>query len=318
LLAAHKYGYSPKSTGENDYDYYDEGEGGDATLGDVIYEREIDTRSLPKMGSSRLFNFMVADKIPDLKGIYHISIRSANDSSLRYSRFISLSDIGLIAKEGKEKMFVFANSIKSATSLNGVNITVYGANNQVLGMGATNNEGVAEIAYIRKEFSGFKPAMVIAKTGDDFNYLPFQSTRVNTSRFEVGGKAYNKTGMDAFIYAERDIVGRVRALAPVLQDGLRRLADHPLVGEARSVGLIGALELARDKATRRFFDKRGEVGTICRDFCFQNGLIMRAVRDTLIISPPLVISREQVDELAEKAWRCLDLTLERCRADGRI
>ena len=60
------------------------------------------------------------------------------------------------------------------------------------------------------------------------------------------------------------------------------------------------------------------MGTICRDFCFQNGLIMRAVRDTMINSPPLVISQEQVDELAEKAWRCLDLTLARCRSDGRF
>ena len=74
----------------------------------------------------------------------------------------------------------------------------------------------------------------------------------------------------------------------------------------------------RDKGARRFFDKRGEVGTICRDFCFENGLIMRAVRDTMIISPPLVISREQIDELAEKAWRCLDLTYARCRAEGRL
>ena len=71
------------------------------------------------------------------------------------------------------------------------------------------------------------------------------------------------------------------------------------------VGLIGALELVRDKATRQFFDKRGEVGTICRDFCFENGLIMRAVRDTMIVSPPLVISHEQIDELAEKAWQLL-------------
>jgi uncharacterized protein YfaS (alpha-2-macroglobulin family) len=205
ILAAHKYGYNPKTSGGNDYDYYDEGEGGDAMLGDVIYEKEIDTRSLPKLGSGRLFNFTIADRIPDVKGIYHLSIRSADDYWIRDSRFISLSDIGLIAKEGREKMYVFANSIKSATSLAGVNITVYGANNQVLGMGATNTDGTAEIAYSRKEFSGFKPAMVIAKSGEDFNYLPFQSTRVNTSRFEVGGKSYNLTGMDAFIYAERDI-----------------------------------------------------------------------------------------------------------------
>ncbi len=90
------------------------------------------------------------------------------------------------------------------------------------------------------------------------------------------------------------------------------------MGEARSVGLIGALELVKDKGSRTFFDNRGEVGTICRDFCFENGLIMRAVRDTMIISPPLVISREQIDELAEKAWRCLDLTYARCREEGRL
>jgi putrescine aminotransferase len=118
---------------------------------------------------------------------------------------------------------------------------------------------------------------------------------------------------------QENLVGRTRdETGPYLAAKWRELATHPLVGEARSVGLIGALELVRDKKTRRFFDNLGEVGTICRDFCFQNGLIMRATRDTMIISPPLVINREQIDELAEKAWRCLDLTLERCRAEGRI
>ncbi|MEQ1798221.1 MAG: MG2 domain-containing protein [Lacibacter sp.] len=205
LLAAHRYGYYPQETsGGEDDGYYNE-EGGDATLGDVIYEKEIDTRSLPKLGGSRLFNFNIDDKVNDFKGIYHLVIRSTEDYWIKDSRFVSSSDIGLIAKEGKDKMFVFANSIKTAESLNGVNVTVYGANNQVLGIGTTNGEGVAEVEYTRKEFNGFKPAMVIAKSADDFNYLPFHSTRVNTSRFEVGGKSYNASGMDAFIYAERDI-----------------------------------------------------------------------------------------------------------------
>ena len=82
---------------------------------------------------------------------------------------------------------------------------MYGTNNQLIGTGATNKEGVAEIPYSKKEFSGFKPAMVIAKTADDFNYLPFNNTRVNTSRFEVGGKRNNPSGFDAFVYAERDV-----------------------------------------------------------------------------------------------------------------
>jgi alpha-2-macroglobulin len=201
LLAAHRYGYYP-NTGSNE-DYYEEE--GNAALGDVIYEKEIDTRTLPKLGGSRLFNFNIADRLKDFNGIYHLRIQSTEDYWLNDSRFISLSDIGLIAKEGKEKMLVFANSIKTAASLSGVNVTVYGANNQLLGNGSTNSEGVAEIAYARKEFSGFKPAMVIAKTADDFNYLPFHNTRVNTSRFDVGGKNWNPAGMDAFIYAERDI-----------------------------------------------------------------------------------------------------------------
>jgi uncharacterized protein YfaS (alpha-2-macroglobulin family) len=205
LLAAHKYGYTPQGGGYDEYYYDEEADGGDATLGDVIYEKEIDTRTLAKHGGSRLFNFNIADKVSDFNGIYHLQIQSTDDYWIKDKRFISLSDIGLIAKEGKEKMFVFANSIKSATSLSGVNVFVYGVNNQLLGNGSTNSDGVAEITYARKEFSGFKPAMIIAKTADDFNYLPFYNTRVNTSRFDVGGKSWNPTGMDAFIYAERDI-----------------------------------------------------------------------------------------------------------------
>jgi putrescine aminotransferase len=104
-------------------------------------------------------------------------------------------------------------------------------------------------------------------------------------------------------------VDRVRDdIGPYLQQRWRELGEHRLVGEARGVGMIGALELVAHKGTRTFFRNRGEVGLICRDHCFANGLVMRAVRDTMIISPPLILSRAQVDELFEKAWRCLDLT----------
>jgi putrescine aminotransferase len=121
------------------------------------------------------------------------------------------------------------------------------------------------------------------------------------------------------IIERENLVARVRDdIGPYLAEKWRALAEHPLVGEARCTGLLGALELVRDKPGRGFFDKRGEVGTICRDFCFSNGLIMRAVRDTMIVAPPLVITRAELDELAEKAWRCLDLTLARCRAEGRM
>jgi uncharacterized protein YfaS (alpha-2-macroglobulin family) len=228
LLAAQRYGYSPKDDRQSSGDGEEEYEGdyssndNDVAFGDIIYEQEIDSRSLPKYGNSRLFTFNVEDRLPDFKGIYHIKIRSATDYWVSDSRFISKSDIGLIAREGKDKLFVFANSIKTAQPVNGMNVLVYGNNNQVLGTAATNADGVAEVAFSRKEFAGFKPAMIIAKTANDFNYLPLSSTKVNTSRFEVGGKRSNSTGLDAFIYAERDIYrpGEKVNFAVILRDRL--------------------------------------------------------------------------------------------------
>lgn len=219
LLAAHRYGYYPKEKNADSEDYYYEGEG-NAVMGDVVYEAEIDTRSLPRFGNSRLFQFNLTDRLSDLNGIYHIKIRSTDDYWISDSRFIALSDIGLIARQGADKVFVFANSIQSAAAISNASISVYGANNQLLGKGSTNAEGVAEIPLVRQEFAGFKPAMIIAKTGTDFNYLPFHNTGVNTSRFEVGGKRMNGTGLDAFVYAERDIYrpGEQMNLAAIVRD----------------------------------------------------------------------------------------------------
>ena len=182
---------------------------------------------------------------------------------------------------------------------------------------------------------GLRPDLMTIAKGLSSGYLPIGGVMVGDRVADVlidkGGEfahGYTYSGHPAAcavasanltILQQENLVSRTRdETGPHLAARWRQIAEHPLVGEARSVGLIGALELVRDKSTRRFFDQRGEVGTICRDFCFQNGLIMRAVRDTMIIAPPLVISREQIDELAEKAWRCLDLTLARCRAEGRL
>jgi putrescine aminotransferase len=108
---------------------------------------------------------------------------------------------------------------------------------------------------------------------------------------------------------EEKIIEKVKGeTAPYLQKRLRDLADHPLVGEVRGLGMLGAIELVKNKATRERHEGRG-AGMICRQFCFDNGLIMRAVGDTMIIAPPLVINREEIDELVTKARMCLDLTL---------
>jgi len=111
------------------------------------------------------------------------------------------------------------------------------------------------------------------------------------------------------ILREEKILETVREeTAPYLQKRLRELADHPLVGEVRGVGMLGAIELVKDKQTRERYPSDRAVGMVCRGHCFDNGLIMRAVGDTMIISPPLVISKHEIDELVEKARTCLDLT----------
>jgi putrescine aminotransferase len=107
------------------------------------------------------------------------------------------------------------------------------------------------------------------------------------------------------------LVERVREKSgPYLARQWATLADHPLVGETRSCGLVGALELVRDKATRARFEPAGRIGTLCRDTAVNNGLVMRAVGDTMIISPPLIIDTSQIDELVALARRSLDITAE--------
>jgi putrescine aminotransferase len=114
------------------------------------------------------------------------------------------------------------------------------------------------------------------------------------------------------ILKEEGLVDRVRDdVGPYLRRCLEQaLADHPLVGEVRGVGLLAAIELVADKAGRRFFDPLGEVGSICRDRAFANGLVMRAVRDTMVLSPALVITRAEIDELVERVRKSIDATAQ--------
>ena len=96
-----------------------------------------------------------------------------------------------------------------------------------------------------------------------------------------------------------------------LQAQLQTLAAHPLVGEVRVKGFIGAIELVADPSTGRRFDAALGAGALCRDACFDNGLIMRAVGDTLVLSPPLIISRSEIDEFVDIAKQSLDQILPR-------
>ncbi|PHV12540.1 aspartate aminotransferase family protein [Chitinimonas sp. BJB300] len=96
---------------------------------------------------------------------------------------------------------------------------------------------------------------------------------------------------------------------PYFQKSLRdALAGSPLVGEIAGTGLVAGMQLTEDKASRKRFANGGDIGLKCRDYCFKNNLIMRATGDRMLLSPPLVINKTEIDELVEKAARCIDLT----------
>ncbi|MBL4689963.1 MAG: aspartate aminotransferase family protein [Rhodospirillales bacterium] len=118
------------------------------------------------------------------------------------------------------------------------------------------------------------------------------------------------------IYEDRNIVDHVRAVSPRLQEGLRKFADHPLVGEARGIGLIGALELVRDKASKEAFEPKLGLGAHFQDQAEHEGLIIRAIGDTIAVCPPLIIVDEEIDELLGCMGRALDSSLKWVRENG--
>jgi 4-aminobutyrate--pyruvate transaminase len=120
------------------------------------------------------------------------------------------------------------------------------------------------------------------------------------------------------IYKERDIVAQVQEVGPHLQARLRALADHPLVGEARGVGLIGALQLVADKETRAPLPPTAGIGPLIQNTAMENGIIVRASPDAVYVCPPLIITRAQIDELMDGLTVALDVALAQARKLGLL
>lgn len=172
---------------------------------------------------------------------------------------------------------------------------------------------------------GLKPDLMPIAKGLSSGYLPIGAVlvgdRVADTLIDDGGEFFHGFTYSGhpvcaavalknleLMESER-VVEKVRdELGPYLAKRWQELAEHPLVGDARSLGLIGSLELVADKQTGERFDKSLAVGNLCRDFCFDSGLVMRSVGDTMVISPPLIITRSEIDELVSKARLALDKT----------
>jgi 4-aminobutyrate--pyruvate transaminase len=110
------------------------------------------------------------------------------------------------------------------------------------------------------------------------------------------------------IYERENIVGHVRAMAPVFEAQLKSLVEHPLVGDTRSVGLIGGIELVADKTSKRGFLPQQLVGATAGKFCESEGLIARAMGDALALCPPLIITEAEICDMFHRLRRALDKT----------
>lgn len=186
----------------DDYYYYNSS---DQVLQDIVFEKTYNASDFPKVGGNTLFKLDFSDKLKDYKGIYHIDIRSDDDRWLSDSRFVSVSDLGLIVKDGQNFTTVFVNSIATAKSIAGVKVKVYGQNNQLAGEGTTDADGFAKVNLINKDIAGFAPAMVTATLNGDFNVIMLRDTKVKTSDFELGGYRNTPNGLQTYIYPERDL-----------------------------------------------------------------------------------------------------------------
>ncbi|HTH15399.1 MAG TPA: aminotransferase class III-fold pyridoxal phosphate-dependent enzyme, partial [Magnetospirillum sp.] len=188
----------------------------------------------------------------------------------------------------------------------------------ITGFGRTGN-------MFGSETFGIRPDMMTVAKGLSSGYLPisalivaghvYEPIKEEAGRIGVFGHGLTYGGHPVpaavaletlKIYAERDIVAHVRRVTPVLQDGLRALQQHPLVGEARGLGLIGALELVADKDAKTPFDPKLTVGARVVAKAQNHGVILRAMGDAVAFAPPLVISAEDIGEMLARFRRALD------------
>ena len=174
---------------------------------------------------------------------------------------------------------------------------------------------------------GFEPDLITMAKGLTSGYVPMGAVgihdRVAKALIENGdfnhGLTYSGHPVAAAVAVanlkllrDEGIVTRVKNdTGPYFQQRLREtFANHPIIGDISGAGLVAGLQLAEDPKARKRFANGGDVGTLCRDFCFNGNLIMRATGDRMLLSPPLVVTRGEIDEIVSKAKRAIDATAQ--------
>jgi len=187
------------------------------------------------------------------------------------------------------------------------------------------------------ETYGLKPDMITCAKALSSGYIPIAAVMVSENIYSALVAESEKIGVFAHgftysghpvasavaletlkIYEERDILSHVRAVAPRMQARLREFANHPIVGEARGIGLVGAVELVANKATKTPFDPKAAVGGFLAQRGHHHGLIIRAIGDVIAFCPPLIITETEIDLMFDRFQLALDDTLAMVRERGLI
>ncbi|WP_211466813.1 aspartate aminotransferase family protein [Collimonas silvisoli] len=184
--------------------------------------------------------------------------------------------------------------------------------------------------WFGSEYFGVKPDLMTFAKGVTSGYVPLGGVlvgdRVADVLIEKGGDfnhGFTYSGHPVAcaaalenirIIEEEKLVGRVRDdTGPYLKRKFETLANHLLVGAAETCGFVAGLNLVQKKAASlhdcRLFDAKLDVGMICRSHMFNNGMIMRAVGERMIIAPPLIMAHAEIDEMVDLIRACLDMTL---------
>jgi 4-aminobutyrate--pyruvate transaminase len=160
-----------------------------------------------------------------------------------------------------------------------------------------------------------------------FSDAIYQAIADNSQKIGMFGHGYTASGHpvasavaleNLAIIEERDLMGNVVRLEQPFQDGLRAFRGHPLVGEARGAGLIGAVELVADKDSRKPFDRIGRAGAIAAAIGHEEGIIFRAIGDQLALCPPLIVTADDVTEIMTRMGRTLDRLTDAVATEGLV
>jgi len=228
-----------------DYEYYGEEDEGYSERSDTYYEdyneqygsvilnKTIETKDLPTNKGISLLNVNLNDD-KKFKGIYHIKVKSNGEDYSNASKLVSVSDIGILAKQSKNDMMVMVNSLLSSEPLGDVEVSLISTNNQDVYTLKTNSEGIAHFTELEQKIAGFKIAMITANMGEDFNYLLLNDNRVETAKFETDGIQDNKAGWWAYIYGDRNIYRpgeKINFNAIVRNDRMENMKDIPVIAK---------------------------------------------------------------------------------------